>query len=98
MKEAPQFYGLITLLIIIGAGIILIPNVPLMPIMYISQVINGIMLPVILIMMLGIVNNKKIMGEHTNGFWTNLLAGASTIVLCGLSAITVLQLLGVKII
>src|SRR3989344_4922226 len=52
IQEAPQFYGLITFLIIIGAAIILIPNIPLIPIMYFSQVINGIMLPVILIMML----------------------------------------------
>ncbi|MEI7591357.1 MAG: Nramp family divalent metal transporter, partial [Deltaproteobacteria bacterium] len=61
---APQFYGIYSLMIIIGAIIILIPSVPLLSIMYYSQVINGMLLPVILIFMLYLINDKAIMGEH----------------------------------
>ncbi|MDD5147921.1 MAG: Nramp family divalent metal transporter [Candidatus ainarchaeum sp.] len=97
MKEAPQFYGLITFLIIIGAAIILVPEVPLMPIMYFSQVINGIMLPIILVMMLLLINNRKIMGEYKNGLGFNVVAGIATIGLSALSIIMVLQFFGLKL-
>ncbi|MEK6973185.1 MAG: Nramp family divalent metal transporter [archaeon] len=92
-KEAPQFYGLITFLILIGALIIMIPNIPLIMIMYLSQVINGIMLPIILVMMLLIINNKKVMGEYVNGKWFNIAAWGSAIALSILSIMLVLQLL-----
>ena len=65
-KEAPQFYFLITFLIIFGAAIILIPNVPLITIMLVSQVLNGILLPIILVYMLQLSNNKKLMGQYAN--------------------------------
>lgn len=65
-SEAPQFYGLYTLLIAGGAIAILSPRIPLIPLMYISQVINGILLPLILVFMLMIINNPKIMGKYTN--------------------------------
>ncbi|PIU21329.1 MAG: Mn transporter [Candidatus Diapherotrites archaeon CG08_land_8_20_14_0_20_34_12] len=94
-KEAPQFYGLITFLILIGALTILIPNIPLIPIMYLSQVINGLMLPIILIMMLLIINNKKIMGQYTNGKWFNIIAWISAIALSILSIVLVLQTIGI---
>ena len=94
-KEAPQFYGIITLLIAIGALIILIPNIPLIPILYFSQVINGLVLPVVLIMMLVIVNNKKIMGEYTNGKVFNIFAWSAAIILSILSIALVLQTLGI---
>ncbi|MDO8647028.1 MAG: Nramp family divalent metal transporter [Candidatus Diapherotrites archaeon] len=94
-KEAPQFYGLITILIAVGALIIMLPNIPLIPIMYISQVINGIMLPIILIMMLLIINDKKIMGEYTNGKWFNIIAWVSAIALSALSITLVLQQVGI---
>jgi Mn2+/Fe2+ NRAMP family transporter len=94
-KEAPQFYGIITLLIAIGALIIMIPNIPLIPILYFSQVINGLVLPVVLIMMLVIINNKKIMGEYTNGKVFNIFAWAAAILLSVLSIALVLQTLGI---
>ncbi|MGV8171181.1 MAG: Nramp family divalent metal transporter [Candidatus Woesearchaeota archaeon] len=65
-KEAPQFYFLITFLIVVGAGVILLPNMPLIKIMLISQVLNGILLPIILVYMLRLSNNKKLMGENSN--------------------------------
>ncbi len=87
--EAPQFYGLYSIIIIIGAGIILLPNVPLIPIMYYSQVINGLLLPFILLIMLLLVNDEKIMGKYTNGRVMNLISWATVAVLIMLSLATV---------
>ncbi|HSR11791.1 MAG TPA: Nramp family divalent metal transporter [Thermodesulfobacteriota bacterium] len=72
--EAPQFYGLYSLMICIGAAVILFPNVPLIPIMFYSQVINGALLPFILIFMILLVNDRKIMGRYTNGWFLNLVS------------------------
>lgn len=80
-REAPQFYLLITILILIGAGIILIPNIPLIKIMLISQVLNGILLPVILIYMLKLSNNHKIMGEYKNSKIFNIITWAICILI-----------------
>jgi NRAMP (natural resistance-associated macrophage protein)-like metal ion transporter len=73
-SEAPQFYGLYSLLIFLGAGIVLLPKIRLFTVMYVSQVINGIVLPVILIFMLILINNKKLMGPYTNKKGYNLLS------------------------
>ena len=72
--EAPQFYGLYSIMIILGAAVILFPDVPLIPIMFYSQVINGVLLPVILIFMLILVNDRRIMGNFTNGWTLNLIS------------------------
>jgi len=88
-SEAPQFYGLYSLLIFFGAGIILIPGVPLLPVMYISQVINGIVLPVILIFMLLLINDKKLMGEHVNRGGYNFLSWATVVILIALSMVLI---------
>ncbi|MCX8117413.1 MAG: Nramp family divalent metal transporter [Desulfobacterota bacterium] len=79
--EAPQFYGIYTLIILLGAGIILYPDIPLIPIMYFSQVVNGIVLPFILIFILLLVNDKKLMMEHTNGPIFNCIAWTTAILL-----------------
>ncbi len=73
-SEAPQFYGLYSLLIFLGAGIILLPKIPLFSVMYISQIVNGIVLPAILVFMLILVNNKKLMGEHVNNKGYNIIS------------------------
>jgi Mn2+/Fe2+ NRAMP family transporter len=83
-SEAPQFYGLYTLLIIFGAIIVLLPGIPLFPIMYISQVINGIALPLILVFMLILINDKKLMGIHINGRTYNIISWITVIILVGL--------------
>jgi len=88
--EAPQFYGLYSIMIIMGAGIILLPNVPLIPIMYYSQVINGLLLPFILIIMLLLINDRKIMGEYTNSHFMNYISWATVAVLILLSLATVM--------
>ena len=85
-SEAPQFYGLYSLLIFVGAGIILLPGIPLFSVMYISQVVNGVVLPAILIFMLLLVNNKKLMGEHVNGKVYNIITWFTIAALCLLTA------------
>ncbi len=74
LKEAPTFYSLYTLLIVVGAGIILIPNAPLLKILVLSQVANGIWLPVVLIFILLLINRRDLMGEHVNGWLFNVIA------------------------
>jgi Mn2+/Fe2+ NRAMP family transporter len=73
-KEAPQFYSLYTAIIVIGAAVILIPGVKLIPIMLISQATNGILLPFVLIFMLLLINNTRLMGKHTNSKFYNFCA------------------------
>ncbi len=84
-SEAPQFYGLYSLLIFLGAAVVLLPGIPLIPVMYISQVINGIVLPAILIFMLVLINNKKLMGEYVNKGVYNFISWGTVIILVGLS-------------
>ncbi len=69
--EAPQFYWLYSLMIFLGAAIILFPNMPLVAIMFYSQVINGMLLPFILIFMLLLINDRRIMGDYVNGKFMN---------------------------
>jgi NRAMP (natural resistance-associated macrophage protein)-like metal ion transporter len=83
--EAPQFYGLYSLMVFLGAGIILLPELPLITIMYYSQVINGAILPVILIFMLLLVNDRKIMGEYTNSLVMNIVSWLTVAILTVLS-------------
>jgi NRAMP (natural resistance-associated macrophage protein)-like metal ion transporter len=80
-SEAPQFYGLYSLLIFLGAGIILLPKIPLFSVMYISQIINGIVLPAILVFMLILINNKKLMGEHVNKKGYNIISSITIVIL-----------------
>ncbi|MBI5460197.1 Nramp family divalent metal transporter [Methanobacterium sp.] len=84
-REAPVFHGLYLGLIIAAVIIILIPSVPLLSILYLSQVANGILLPFVLILMLLIINDKKIMGEHVNTKLFNVIAVATVIIVMGLS-------------
>src|SRR5581483_10906699 len=84
-REAPVFYWLYTILIAAGAGVILLPNIPLVRISLLSQVINGIVLPFVLVFMLLLVNKKDLMGEHVNSPAFNVVAWATTVVMVGLS-------------
>ncbi|MEI8218508.1 MAG: Nramp family divalent metal transporter [Elusimicrobiota bacterium] len=72
-SEAPQFYILYSLLILIGASVVLFPSVPLIKIMLLSQFINGMVLPIVLAAMIVIINDKKIMGEYINTKLSNVL-------------------------
>jgi NRAMP (natural resistance-associated macrophage protein)-like metal ion transporter len=64
--EAPAFYWLYTLLIVFGAGVLLIPGFPLFRVMVLSQVANGVLLPFVLIFVLLLINDGELMGEYTN--------------------------------
>lgn len=78
-NEAPVFYGLYTVLIITGAGTVLFPKIDLIKIMLISQEVNGILIPVILVYMLKLINNKEIMGEHVNSRGYNIIAWTTVV-------------------
>jgi NRAMP (natural resistance-associated macrophage protein)-like metal ion transporter len=77
--EAPIFYWLYTILIIVGAGIVLLPNAPLWKILIFSQVGNGIWLPVVLIFILLLVNRRDLMGEYVNTVTFNVVAWITAI-------------------
>ncbi len=79
LSEAPVFFGLYTALILLGGIIVLIPGIALFPLMQLSQAINAILIPVILVLMLRLVNNTKIMGQWTNSKLGNILAWGMTI-------------------
>jgi NRAMP (natural resistance-associated macrophage protein)-like metal ion transporter len=72
--EAPAFYWLYTALIVLGAGVLLVPRFPLFRVMVLSQVANGVLLPFVLIFVLLLINDRELMGEHVNSRWYNLVA------------------------
>ena len=84
-QEAPQFMGLYTGLIILSGGFILIPGAPLIKIMLVSQVVNGILLPFVLIFILLLVNKKRLMGPYVNGPFSNGIAWGAVVILVFLS-------------
>jgi NRAMP (natural resistance-associated macrophage protein)-like metal ion transporter len=84
-REAPVFYWLYTLLIAVGAGVILLPNFPLFQMILWSQVLNGVLLPFVLIFMILLINNKRIMNEWTNSRPANAIAWLTVIVMIGLT-------------
>ncbi len=83
--EARVFYGLYTLLIVVGAGLVLWPGFPLVRMILLSQVLNGILLPLILILILRLVNRQDLMGEWVNSKLDNILAYGTVVVMIGLS-------------
>jgi len=87
--EAPAFYWLYTILIVVGAGFILIPNIPLIQVMFWSQVINGVMLPFVLIFMLLLINNTDIMGEYINSRTYNVISWIVVVVMIALTLMMV---------
>src|SRR5512133_2562503 len=92
-REAPIFYGLYTLLIVVGAGAILWPRFPLVKMILLSQVLNGVLLPLVLIFMVMLINKREIMGEWTNSRWFNSVSWVTVVVMIGLT----LALVGITI-
>jgi len=84
-KEAPEFFILYTGMLLISMGIIIIPDAPLIRITIISQILNGILLPVVLVFMMLIVNNKRVMGEYTNKLTNNIVGWTTIVILIGLT-------------
>ncbi len=88
-KEAPQFLGFYTAFIVIGAGMILLPTIPLIKIMFLSQTINGILLPFVLVIMLRLVNDKELMGEYVNSKRMNVITWFTVAILILLTVMLV---------
>jgi Mn2+/Fe2+ NRAMP family transporter len=90
-SEAPEFYILYTSILIIAMIIILIPGAPLISITLWSQILNGILLPVVLVSMMLLINNKNIMGEYVNKPFHNIIGWTAVAVLIGLSGILIIS-------
>ncbi len=90
-KQAPVFYWLYTILIAAGAAIVLIPNFPLVPMAILSQVLNGLLLPVVMYFMLRLINKPELMGEMTNRLWLNIIAWTTAVIVTGLSMMLIWQ-------
>ncbi len=88
-KEAKIFYSLYTVLIVVGAGIILIPHVPIWKIFIFSQVGNGVWLPIVIIFILLLVNRRDLMGEHVNTLTFNIVAWVTAIAMIILTLVLV---------
>ena len=84
-EEAPAFYWLYTVLIVFGAGVVLLPGFPLFRVMVLSQVVNGILLPFVLVFVLLLVNDKELMGDYTNSRWYNVASWFTVAVMIGLT-------------
>ncbi len=83
--EAPAFYWLYTLLIAGGAGVVLLPNFQVVKMMILSQVLNGLLVPFIIIFMLRLINRKDLMASHVNSLWLNIAGWLTAVIIIGLS-------------
>jgi Mn2+/Fe2+ NRAMP family transporter len=88
--EAPVFYWLYTLLIVFGAGVLLVPRLPLVYVAVLSQVANGVVLPLVLVFMLMLTNDRELMGEHVNSRGFNIVAWTTVVVMIVLTILMVL--------
>jgi Mn2+/Fe2+ NRAMP family transporter len=84
-SEAKVFYWLYTLLLVAGGGVILLPNIPVIKLIILSQVVNGVVLPFVLIFMLLLVNKSELMGKYVNGTVFNVIAWGTTVIMIGLT-------------
>jgi polyferredoxin len=84
-NEAPAFYWLFTMLVVLGAGVILWPNFPLVKMILWSQVLNGVLLPVVLIYMVMLINKKSLMKDWTNSHIYNAVAWVAVVIMIGLT-------------
>jgi len=89
-KEAPGFFTIFTLMIVVGAVPILFPRTPLVAIMFWSQTLNGVLLPLVLVVMLKLINDPSLMGRHVNTVPFNLVAWGTAAVMTALSVLLLL--------
>lgn len=92
-REAPIFIGVFTFLVVLGATVAMLPGLSLIRVLIVTQVINGILLPVILVSVLKLVNNRELMGAHVNGPVYNVAAWLTTIAVSVLSLLVVISAL-----
>ena len=88
-REAPIFIGVFTFLVALGALIATLPGLPLFRVLLVTQVINGLLLPVVLIAILRLVNNRELMGAHVNGPLYNIAAWLTTLIVSALSLLLI---------
>ncbi len=88
-SEAPEFYSLYTAIVAISAGAVLLPGLPLLKIILVSQILNGVLLPVVLVFMVRLVNDRAIMGTFVNGPAYNTVVWVTTCVLVALTALMI---------
>jgi len=89
-REAPIFLGTFTFLVAVGAAIAIVPNLRLFRVLLVTQVINGLLLPVVLFAVLRLVNNRDLMGRHVNGPLYNIAAWLTAIIVTALSLLYIL--------
>lgn len=87
VREAPIFVGLYTGMIILSALVILVPGIPLIPVMLLSQVLNGILLPFVLIFIVLLINDRQVMGEYRNSKTLNIVSGLTILVIMVLTSL-----------
>src|SRR5438445_804583 len=88
-RDAKFFYWLYSLLLFAGAAVVLIPNFPLVKFSILSQVLNGILLPLVLVFMLKLINKHDLMGNYTNTHCFNIIAWTTAIIVTALSLVLV---------
>ncbi|HSK74120.1 MAG TPA: divalent metal cation transporter, partial [Pyrinomonadaceae bacterium] len=88
-REAPIFLGIFTALILIGAIVALIPGIPQIQLLILTQCINGLLLPFLLVAIVSLSSNEEIMGEYKNGFFFRIFAWILTIVVSALSLLLI---------
>ncbi len=89
-RDAPVFFGIYTALIVLGAGIILLPIESLIKAMLSSQTLNGVLLPIILIVMLKLINDRRLMGRFKNGRIFNIVAWITVVIVIALTVVLVI--------
>jgi NRAMP (natural resistance-associated macrophage protein)-like metal ion transporter len=96
-EEARAFYWMYTAIIVLGAAVVLLPRFPLIHVMFLSQVANGVALPFVLIFMLLLINRRQLMGDSVNGPVFNTIAWVTTAVMIALTLLLVANQFGVRI-
>jgi len=86
-SEAPVFLGLFTGLTALGALVALIPGINVIKLLIVTQVLNGLALPIVLVSILRLVNDPEVMGKHVNGRIYNVLAWATVVAVATLSTV-----------
>jgi NRAMP (natural resistance-associated macrophage protein)-like metal ion transporter len=95
-RDAPVFMGLFTLVLIAGAAVVLIPGVPLIPLILVSQNVNGLLLPIVLVFVLRLASDRQIMGEARNGLFGSVVGIATVLGASALSiALVAVTVLGI---
>ncbi|MBV9719910.1 MAG: Nramp family divalent metal transporter [Candidatus Eremiobacteraeota bacterium] len=92
-REAPIFYSFYLALIFVGAGAVIVPGAPLLAIIFYSQVLNGMLLPIVLVLMLLLINNKRLMGAWTNSRTFNTIAWATVVIVGALTVVSTAQII-----